>query len=321
MAAKPVTTPIVNAPLRPGTTLGRYTIVRRIAAGGFGVVYAATAASESGPVAIKEFLPSILACRSADATGLVACANLRDQRRFDDGLAAFFNEADTLARFADPRVVRILDVFQANGTAYFAMPLEPGCTLQQAARAGRLLPSTLKGIFTEAALGLAALHDAGLLHLDVKPGNLWLRPDGTVIVLDLGASRWEDEEGRVTHMARTPGFAAPEQYKAAAASAFSPATDVYGLSAALYACLEGAPPPPSPQRSARDPSFLSRHLAATDARLLELIDAGMDLRTSARPQSMQAWLRRLSIAATVTLPASRIYRPSRQASSGLRQRA
>lgn len=270
--------PVLNDTLRPGFRLSRYTILRRLSAGGFGVVYVAR--REDGQlVAIKEFLPSILAVRTPDDRGRVRPNTPASARRFREGLEAFFREADTLAKIHDDRVIAVWDVFEANGTAYFAMPVEKGTTLQSAIRGSPrpLDEGFIKDVFVRACQGVEVLHSHGLLHLDIKPSNLWLRPDGSVVVLDLGASRWEDEEGRTGQLARTPGFAAPEQHGAVKVKDLTVRTDVYGLAASLYAALEGGPPPPSPQRKPNQPGLLAQRVGQRSSGLLALVDKGMAL--------------------------------------------
>lgn len=272
-----------NDPLRPGFRLSRYTIVRRLSAGGFGVVYVAR--REDGKlVAIKEFLPSVIACRRPEDKGVIKLRGSSDTRRFRDGLEAFFREADTLAKIHDDRVIAVWDVFEANGTAYFAMPIEKGITLQAAIRSNPIPISNarLRDIFIRACQGVEVLHKHGLLHLDLKPSNLWLRPDGSVVVLDLGASRWEDEEGRTGQLARTPGFAAPEQHGAVKVKELTVKTDVYGLAATLYAALEGSPAAAAPGRSAKHMSFFQRRMGQHSSRLLEVVDRGMQLNPASR---------------------------------------
>lgn len=267
-----------NDPLRPGFELSRYQIVRRLSSGGFGVVYVAR--REDGKmVAIKEFLPSVIACRTPENRGRVKPKSASDARRFQDGLDAFFREADTLAKIHDEQVIAVWDVFEANGTAYFTMPVEKGITLQTAIR-GRHLPFSdtwMRDTFVRACRGVEVLHRHSLLHLDLKPGNLWLRPDGSVVVLDLGASRWEDEEGRTGQLARTPGFAAPEQHGQVKVKDLTIRTDVYGLATTFYATLEGAPPPAAPSRVRTPEDFLKARAGQHSSRLLAIIDRGMAL--------------------------------------------
>lgn len=297
MAVKKKKNKPTNDSLRPGFRLSRYTILRRLSAGGFGVVYVAR--REDGQlVAIKEFLPAILAVRTPEDRGRVRPNTPASARRFREGLEAFFREADTLARIHDDRVIAVWDVFEANGTAYFAMPVEKGTTLQAAIRGSPrpLDERFVKDVFVRACQGVEVLHEHGLLHLDIKPSNLWLRPDGSVVVLDLGASRWEDEEGRTGQLARTPGFAAPEQHGAVKVKDLTVRTDVYGLAASLYAALEGSPPPPSPQRRAGQPGLLVQRVGQRSSGILTVVDKGMSLAPKDRfsaVSDMRAALERL----------------------------
>ena len=286
---KPPSKP-TNAILPSGAKLGRYKVIRKLSAGGFGVVYLATR-TDGQSVAIKEFLPSVIACRLPTDGGHVQVQNKSHIKRFRDGLDAFFREADTLARIHNDRVIHIWDVFEANGTAYFAMPVEKGGTLQSLIRhREQALPDrVLTRVFSEAALGIQALHDEGLLHLDIKPSNLWVRPDGSVVVLDLGASRWEDEEGRIAQLARTPGFAAPEQHGTKRARALTVRTDVYGLGASLYAAIERQPAMPAPKRHSNEMSLLKRRLGQHSTALLEIVDISMNLLPGDRYASATAF--------------------------------
>lgn len=279
-----------NLPLEPGTRLNRYAVGRRLSAGGFGVVYQATR-DDGHPVAIKEFLPSVIDCRTRPGTPAIQVEPGATARRFQEGLEAFFREAHTLMRLDNPRIIQVWDVFEANGTAYFAMPQEKGATLQTAVRQrpSSFSDGALQAIFLEAAMGVHALHAHGLYHLDIKPSNLWLRPDGGVIVLDLGASRWQDEEGQASQLARTPGFAAPEQHGCKHADRLGAATDVYGLSATLYAAMEGTPPLPAPQRYEGQPTLAQVRRGQRDPRLLALVDRGMALQPEDRWPDVGAW--------------------------------
>lgn len=279
MANRKNTNKPINAILPAGHRIGKYTVARKLSAGGFGVVYLALRSSDGQPVAIKEFLPSVMSCRGPGDKGQVMVKNPSHAKRFKDGLDAFFREADILARIHNDRVIQIWDVFEANGTAYFAMPVEKGGTVQSLIRSQPfpLSDAKLAHVFSEAALGIQTLHEAGLLHLDIKPSNLWVRPDGSVVVLDLGASRWEDEEGRIAQLARTPGFAAPEQHGTKRARSLTVRTDVYGLGASLYAAIERRPAPPAPQRRPDELSLLKRRLGQHSTALLEVVDRAMSL--------------------------------------------
>lgn len=283
-----------NLSLESGTLIGRYTIVKKLASGGFGMVYQARR-SDGEMVAIKEFLPAVLPCRIHHPGEDVQFSKPGHRTRFQEGLTAFFREADTLSKLHLPYVVSIWDVFEAHGTAYFAMPLEPGMTLRHWAYRSIPTPDTARivRLVMSACDGVQSLHEQGLLHLDIKPGNLWVRPDQGVLVLDLGASRWEDEEGRMSHLARTPGFAAPEQHGVQDARVLTVKTDIYGLASTLLCCLEQQSPPSALIRRHKDPP-LSRQLAGRHSpQLLDAIAKGMALKPADRPMSIAKWKEQL----------------------------
>lgn len=270
-----------NAVLNPGFVLGRYTITKKLSNGGFGVVYLAQR-NDGVSVALKEFLPSVIACRTAADKGQIVCRDPTDALRFEKGLKAFFREADMLAQVHNSRIIPIWDVFKANGTAYFAMPVERGGTLHAAMRSNILSEHQLQDIFIQACKGVEALHAKSLLHLDIKPSNMWLRPDNSVLILDLGASRWEDEEMKNVQMSRTPGFAAPEQHDDKKIGQLGVRTDVYALCASLLTCLMGTTPIPANQRFAGAPVISSPQLGQSSSELLRIINKGMSLQPELR---------------------------------------
>lgn len=292
-----------------GFKLGRYTITRKLSSGGFGIVYAAK--REDGlSVAIKEFMPASMACRKDAKSGEVKVKESADKQRFLDGLEAFFREADMLSKIHDEKVISIWDVFKQNGTAYFAMPIERGNTLQAMIRNSHtpLGDGLIREWFIRAAQGLEVLHKNGLLHLDVKPSNLWLRPDGSVVVLDLGTSRWESEEGRTGQLARTPGFAAPEQHGSVKVKMLTVRTDIYGLAASIYAAIEGTPPAIAPvrERQKNPVSLLQRRLGQHHPDLLQIVDRGMALNPMDRFASMTEMVKALE-AIPSSLPSYQIF--------------
>ena len=256
-------------------------------------MYAARRIRDGQAVAIKEFLPTVIDCRQS---GEHIRIRDRDQyNRFQEGLQSFFREADLVSRLSHPQIIAIWDVFEANGTAYFAMPLERGMSLAGIIKGtpDGIPDADILNIFRQATSGVGALHQSGLLHLDIKPSNLWVRPDGTVVVLDLGTSQWEDHEGRLTNLARTPGFAAPEQHGGRRGGRLSPRTDVYGMAASIYMAIEGTPPDTAVDRlshrradgSERNPIRQTR-MGQRCPDILDIVDCGMRLEPDLRFQSM-----------------------------------
>lgn len=274
-----------NKVLVAGATVGRYAITKKLSNGGFGVVYLAER-NDGVPVALKEFLPSVIACRTSNNKGAIEFKDEMDAVRFNKGLKAFFREADMLAQVHNNRIIPIWDVFKANGTAYFAMPVERGGTLHAALRSHQMSEHLLREIFIQACKGVEVLHDKSLLHLDIKPSNLWLRPDNSVLILDLGASRWEDEEMKNAQMSRTPGFAAPEQHDDKKHKQLSVRTDVYALCASLLTCLMGTTPIPANRRNPGGPIISLPQLGQSSSDLLRIINKGMSLQPELRYKSV-----------------------------------
>ena len=265
--------------------MGRYTVLHSLASGGFGVVYMARTA-QGGSVAIKEFMPASIACRDGVGSVQVGFRSNEDEKGFKEGVRSFFAEADRVSRIKDARIVDIIDVFEANGTVYYAMVLESGRTLhREICQKGVLSDDDARKIFMDVARGISVLHDNHMLHLDIKPGNLWLRPDGSVVILDFGSSRVQ-EGRRMKADAMTPGFAAPEQHAGFFAAGLSEKTDMYGFAASLCAGVSGRPPLPAPSRTAADIPLVQARRGQNASRLLALMDWGMQLEPEKRPESM-----------------------------------
>jgi serine/threonine protein kinase len=280
-----------NAALPDGLELAGYRIVKKIASGGFSIVYLAEDA-DGHPVAIKEYLPSALALRQpGELAPAISKANLPV---FRIGLKCFFEEGRALARIAHPNVVRVLNFFRANETVYMVMAYESGHSLQdyigrQRAKGKTLAEATIRPIFIQVLNGLREVHANGLLHLDLKPANIYLRSDGTPILLDFGAVRqgFNEDVPKLTPM-YTPGYAPPELYSKA--GGLGPWSDAYSIGAALYACMSGGAPQPADQRRKDDqmPARLDRLEGAYSAELVRLVRWCLKLDMPERPQSLFA---------------------------------
>ena len=244
-----------NAPLPDGLEIAGYRIVKKIASGGFSIVYLAYDA-DGAAVAIKEYLPSSLALRrEGELVPVIAPANLPV---FRIGLKCFFEEGRALARISHPNVVSVVNFFRANETVYMVMAYESGRSLQDHILRQRdkgmnpiLSERFIRRIFSEVIHGLREVHTNKLLHLDLKPANIYLRVDGTPLLLDFGAAR----QTLKTDMPKlypmyTPGFAPPELYVKNAQ--LGPWSDVYSIGATMFACMLGAPPQPADQRKSGD---------------------------------------------------------------------
>lgn len=278
-----------NAPLPDGLDIAGYRIVKKIASGGFSIVYLAYDA-DGAAVAIKEYLPSALALREhGEMVPSISKANLPV---FRIGLKCFFEEGRALARISHPNVVRVLNFFRANETVYMVMAYESGHSLQEhiqqhRARGSKLGEAFIRQLFVQVLKGLREVHANKLLHLDLKPANIYLRTDGSPMLLDFGAARQtvNSDLPKLTPM-YTPGFAPPELY--ARTEALGPWTDVYSIGASMFACMVGSPPQPADQRRKEDK--MDGHFAKLDGlyspELVKLVRWTLQTDPLARPQSL-----------------------------------
>lgn len=300
-----------------GYKLGEYTIVTVLGDGGFGITYRARDMKLGLDVAIKEYFPGIYATRAQGATIMPKTSGDLDNYRW--GLSAFLKEAQALAKFKHPQIVRVLRFLEANGTAYTIMEYEEGETLTAYLKrhGGVLLEARLLQIFLPVLNGLHAVHEAGLLHLDIKPDNIYMRRNEQPMLIDFGSSRQMrgDSEEKIT---LTPGFCAPEQYPGH--GEIGVASDVYGMGATLYRCITGKNPLDSLARHKayeklrNDPlppaTSFTRPTYAPHIR--EAIDSALKLAIDERPPSafaLQQALMGKDLTKIADRPVSSLYRP------------
>jgi len=295
-----------NAPLPDGLEIAGYRIVKKIASGGFSIVYLAYDA-EGNAVAIKEYLPSQLALRApGELAPSVSRPNLPV---FRIGLKCFFEEGRALARIVHPNVVRVVNFFRAHETVYMVMAYESGHTLQDHivrlhAKGSRVNESALRQLFNGVCAGVREVHANKLLHLDLKPANIYLRSDGSPLLLDFGAARQTiNLDAPMLAPMYTPGFAAPELYSKAAA--LGPWTDIYSIGAAMYACMTRSMPQPVEARKVDDKSGLqlAKLAGSYSPELVEMVRACLALDPLARPQSVFAMQKVLQAPPSLALQA------------------
>ena len=282
-----------NAPLPDGLEIAGYRIVKKIASGGFSIVYLAYD-EDGNAVAIKEYLPSSLALRQPGE--LVPAISPDNLPVFRIGLKCFFEEGRALARISHPNVVSVLNFFRANDTVYMVMAYESGRSLQdhilrRRDKGERPLVSErfIRKMFNQVMNGLREVHANKLLHLDLKPANIYLRMDGTPILLDFGAARQtlKTDLPKLYPM-YTPGFASPELY--VKNGNLGPWTDIYSIGASMFACMVGAPPQPADQRKANDKmeDHFRRLETIYSRELIDVIRWSLRLDPLERPQSVFA---------------------------------
>ena len=291
-----------NTPLPAGHELLDYRIEKVLASGGFSIVYLGRDGFGE-PVAIKEYLPSGLAVRTGGT--VVQSDSPEHQTAFRHGLRCFFEEGRALAGIRHANIVRVENFFRANETCYMVMQYVRGRTLQYHIQnnAQEFTEPFMRRLFSNFLNGLREVHTHKLIHLDIKPSNLYINMDGTPVLLDFGAARLglDEERDRLKPM-YTAGFAAPEQYRAD--GPLGPWTDIYSVGATLYSCLAGKPPMAADLREKQDKLVPARLLGAGyyGRDFLDTIDWCMQIDPNARPQSVYALQKKL-----VTLhPAGRL---------------
>lgn len=286
-------------PLSQGYHLSEYVIDRRIGGGGFSLVYLAYD-MEGMPVVLKEYLPGGIVKR--DALGTVVPLSQELENSFRYGMKCFFEEGRALASLRHPNVVQVLNFFRANDTVYMVMKYEKGKTLQRHITQLKepMRESFIRSVFIHLFNGLREVHARKILHLDIKPSNIYIRADGSPVLLDFGAAR--QALSHDMHMATsmyTPGFAAPEQYNQR--EPIGPWTDIYSVGASMYACINKGPPPPADKRLEKDTlaPLTKSHAGLFSKPFLELVEHMLRLNYTERPQSVFAVQKRL-VAMAVT---------------------
>ncbi|KVW21811.1 serine/threonine protein kinase [Burkholderia ubonensis] len=287
-------------PLPLGHRLGELQLDEVLGIGGFGIVYRAFDRTLRRAVAIKEYMPSMLATRGGDYT-----VSLRSERfapAFDAGRGAFLNEARLLAQFDHPGLVKVLHFWESHGTAYMVMPFYEGRTLKQLLDGGVQMSETQLRDVVAALLGaLDTLHRAQCFHRDVALDNVLIRPDGNAILLDFGAARKQIgdlvDDGA---MMIKPGYAPIEQYTDDPAFSQGPWTDLYALGAVMHAMITGELPPAAVVRSIKDTyrPLATRELPARERYspgFLSAVDHALQLRIADRPESVAAFAAELGL--------------------------
>ncbi|MBF0295880.1 MAG: cyclic nucleotide-binding domain-containing protein [Magnetococcales bacterium] len=286
--------------LLPANTLLRhYRIQNILGQGGFGITYRAQDTMLEVDVAIKEFFPRPLGVvRQPD--GSVRLENAAQQPLFEKCLRRFLEEARSIARFHNENIVRIFNFFKENGTAYLVMEYVEGTTLSERFRRGECRSEAeLMAILRPLMKALALLHHEGFVHRDVKPGNIYVRTDGTPLLLDFGSARqFVSEQSNTMTTFLTPGYAPLEQYSGIK-DEHGPWTDIYALGAVMYAGITCRPPVDVITRSnglvhdGKDP--LPPAVQAGKGRFsqvfLSAIDQALRVQPGDRPRNMDEWLR------------------------------
>ena len=279
--------------LPEGTLLqgGKYRIVRFIGSGGFGCTYEAEHTELKEKVAIKEFFVKDF-CNRDGETSRITVGTESKRLLVTKLLMKFKDEARSLYRLRHPGIVRVSDVFEENGTAYYVMDYIEGRSLQDIVKAeGRLTEERSLKYIREVSEALSYVHSHNRLHLDIKPGNIMIDGNDHAILIDFGASKQYDEasgENTSTLMGRTPGYAPPEQMSNSV-TRFLPATDIYALGATLYKLLTGETPIDSTLLASGGEELEPLPSTVHDSTRRAVFTA-MELNKGRRPQSVKEFL-------------------------------
>lgn len=282
--------------LEPGTMLRQYRIDSVVGQGGFGITYLAFDTDLQRRVAIKECYPRDFVSREGTTVVPTGASETKD---FQWALGKFIDEATTLARFKHPGIVQVLQIIKdENKSAYIVLEFVEGQSFDQwlKSQSGPPDEESLKSVIAPLLDALEVVHENNIAHRDIAPDNIYIRQDGTAVLLDFGAAKQTlGQQTRTLNLVVKDGYSAPEQYYAEGRQ--GPWTDVYAFAATLYRAISGKrpidamarldainndePDPLEPLAKLVPSGYSSSFLAA--------ISEGMAPQTKARPQSIKAW--------------------------------
>jgi len=272
--------------LQSGTIIDQYMIERELAHGGFSSVYLARQLEDQVQVAIKEYLPRKFAHRTWN--NAVTPHSPETKVLFLRGRALFFEEAKVLAKLKHHNIVDVTNFFQENETVYMVMTYDYGVTLDKIITNANIKKDEqlLTSMFKQLLTGIDIIHQHKMLHLDIKPANILVRPNFDPLLLDFGAIR-EFPNSNKTQQTKvlTTGFSPVEQYSS---RALGPWTDLYAVGASMRCCLGGKKLLPAPDRDKKDTMVpaVKAYKKKYPEYLLKAVDWAMQIQPENRPQSV-----------------------------------
>ena len=278
--------------LKPGTILdGKYLVGEMLGQGGFGITYIGFDLLLEQKIAIKEYFPMSTGMVSREGRSTVVWSDAVMQKSgVEKGFDSFLKEARKMAKLRSiPSVVGVNSVFIQNETAYIVMDFIEGETLlKKLQREGPMDYGTCVSLMTPIMQALSEVHKHGIIHRDISPDNIMVQSDGKLILLDLGAAKDLDIQGKdgnvqSSQMVAKHGFSPVEQY--GQAGKIGPWTDVYAMAATIYYCCTGVLPPSATDRMIEDTLTCRPRLTKEEFDVLAFC---MSVLPQKRPQNMDA---------------------------------
>lgn len=271
----------------------RYIIGKVLGEGGFGITYKACDLKEGKVCAIKEYAPSGASCRKEDGLTM-GMVTQREVPYYEKGLKRFLEEAQILRKLGDiPAVVKVLDCFQENHTAYFAMEFLDGANLNQIVRVSmkRLPFDEITGIIVKVGLAMDSVHKkAHIFHRDISPENIYITKEKQVKLIDFGnAKEDERQKNQEYSVVLKLKFAPPEQHSSKMPQ--GPYTDVYALAGTYYYALTGMNLPTAVDRLSGEGYVLLKqmNLGIPDY-VSDAVDRALELNYQNRTQTMKEFV-------------------------------
>ena len=292
--------------LKPGTILdGKYLVGEMLGQGGFGITYIGFDLLLEQKVAIKEYYPMSTGMVSREnSTTVVWSSAVMQKSGMEKGFDSFLKEARKMAKLGGiPGVVGVKSVFIQNETAYIVMDFIEGETLlKKLQREGPMDYGTCVSLMTPIMQALSEVHKHGIIHRDISPDNIMVQNDGRLILLDLGAAKDLDIQGKdgnmqSSQMVAKQGFSPVEQY--GRDGKIGSWTDVYAMAATIYYCCTGVLPPSATDRMIEDTLTCRPRLTKEQFDVLAFC---MSVLPQKRPQNMDALLQIVTHPAGKTPP-------------------
>ena len=297
--------------LQPSTLLqgGRYKIIKTLGQGGFGISYLALQSGLERQVAVKEFFMKDC-CERDESTSHVTLGTSGAREQVSRFREKFLKEARNIAKLNHPNIVRIIDVFEENGTAYYVMEYAEGGSLADKVTAeGHLSEAVATRYIAQVAEALDYIHQRKMNHLDVKPGNIMLTENDDAVLIDFGLAKQYDAatggQTSTTPVGISEGYAPMEQYKQGGVGEFTPETDIYALGATFFKLLTGVTPPSA--ADVMEDGVPTNELAKnrTSGKVIALITHAMESRKRDRIHSAAEFLKGLKGGGVSAKPAVR----------------